>query len=88
MISLDTNVLVRCLTLDDPAQVPARVKVTESMADRAAPAVVQPRLVRPCWFVVGVHVMERIESSRRTSVSRLLADWKSLGTFISMDDHR
>ena len=27
-----------------------RVKVTESMADRAAPAVVQPRLVR-LWFV-------------------------------------
>ena len=37
-----------------------RVKPTESMADRAAPAVVQPRLVRP-WLVrcacqSGVHV--------------------------------
>ena len=31
-----------------------RVRVTESMADRAAPAVVQPRLVRLCWFV-SVH---------------------------------
>jgi hypothetical protein len=29
-----------------------RVKVTEIMADRAAPAVVQPRLVRP-WLVGG-----------------------------------
>jgi hypothetical protein len=29
-----------------------RVKVTESMADRAAPAVVQPRLVSP-WFLFG-----------------------------------
>ena len=37
-----------------------RVKVTESMADRAAPAVVQPRLVRLCFdcgvdhLVIGV----------------------------------
>jgi hypothetical protein len=29
-----------------------RVKVTDSMADRAAPAVVQPRLVRR-WFTIS-----------------------------------
>ena len=31
------------------------VKVTESVADKAAPAVVQPRLVRLGWFVVCGH---------------------------------
>lgn len=35
-----------------------RVKVTESKADRAAPAVDQPRLVRP-WLVVMVHLRLR-----------------------------
>ena len=40
-----------------------RVKATESMADRAAPAVVQPRLVRPWWFLWFDHGLRNLRLS-------------------------
>jgi hypothetical protein len=47
-----------------------RVKVTESMADRAAPAVVQPRLVRLLFHCsgtgIGVHISTKLPKTSRT----------------------
>jgi hypothetical protein len=44
-----------------------RVKVTESIADRAAPAVDQPRFVRLRWIVVCRHSVVPVSSAQRLS---------------------
>lgn len=51
-----------------------RVKVTESMADRAAPAVVQPRLVRLGLFGGGVHGWLAATKSAKLGAEAIAAD--------------
>ena len=50
------------------------VKATESMADRAAPAVVQPRLVRLGFFGGGLHSWLAATKSAKLGAEAIAAD--------------
>ena len=52
-----------------------RVKVGESMADRAAPAVVQPRLVRPGFFGGALHGWLAATKSAKLGAEAIAADF-------------
>jgi predicted nucleic-acid-binding protein len=70
MIGLDTNVLVRYATLDDPAQAAVAERVMESLSPESPGFVSQIALVESVWVLR--RLFDADDDSINTFVSRLL----------------
>ena len=90
MIGLDTNVLVRYLTHDDPAQTRAAVKLIDSLAQKSPGFVPLIVLVELVWVLEASYgfekkeieqVLETLLRSNELVVERAEIAWQALRKF-------
>ena len=90
MIGLDTNVLVRYLTQDDPKQSSRATQVIESMSAQVPGYVTIVVLVELVWVLQGcynapraqiVEVLEQLLRTKEIVLDRAEAVWKAVRVF-------
>ena len=90
MIGLDTNVMVRYITQDDPAQSTAAAKLMDSLSSTAPGFVAMVVVVELVWALQGpyrrkqdeiVRVLEALLRSKELIVERAELVWQALRKF-------
>jgi len=92
MIGLDTNVIVRYLTHDDPAQTPAAIKLLSSLSQTSPGFVSLIVVAELVWVLTSLyhfgkgeieHVLEALLRSDALVVERSEIVWQALRSFHS-----
>ena len=90
MIGLDTNVLVRFLTHDDPAQTPAAIKLMSSLSPASPGFVSLVAIAELSWVLTSLYnfekrevelVLENLLRSEAVVVERSEIVWQALRKF-------